>query len=90
MIWLLISMQPHISKSCLLVDTAAKIWKSLSLTYSKIRNGAQIYDIRNKIHGTKQGEMTISQFYYESCGLWQELDYYQDFQVDCTGDAVKF
>ncbi|KAG8634693.1 hypothetical protein MANES_17G072401v8 [Manihot esculenta] len=34
--------------------------------------------------------MTISQFYYELCGLWQELDYYQDFQANCTGDAVKF
>ncbi|XP_043809433.1 uncharacterized protein LOC122722509 [Manihot esculenta] len=90
MTWLLNSMQPNISKSYLLIDTAAKIWKALSLTYSKIGNDAQIYDIRNKIHGTKQGEMTISQFYSELCGLWQELDYYQDFQADCTGDTVKF
>lgn len=34
MTWLLNSMQPHISKSDLLLDTATKIWKTLSLTYS--------------------------------------------------------
>ncbi|KAG8638166.1 hypothetical protein MANES_14G014236v8 [Manihot esculenta] len=83
-------MQSHISKSYLLIDTVVKIWKVLSLTYSKIGNDAQIYDIQNKIHGTKQGEMTISQFYSELYGLWQEFDYYQDFQANCTGDAVKF
>src|SRR5262249_44784276 len=40
--------------------------------------------------GLKQGEMTISQYFSELNGLWQELDYYQDFQAICTEDAVKF
>ena len=88
--WLINSMQPHISRTYLLLDTAAKIWNAVTLTYSRVGNDAQIYEIRNKVHGLKQGEMTISQYFSELNGLWQELDYYQDFQADCTGDAVKF
>jgi hypothetical protein len=34
--------------------------------------------------------MTIAQYFAELCGLWQELDYYQDFQANCPGVAVKF
>lgn len=40
MTWLLNSMQPQISKSYLLLDTATKVWRVLSLTYSKIGNNA--------------------------------------------------
>lgn len=32
----------------------------------------------------------ISQYFSELTGLWQELDYFQDFQADCSGDAAKF
>ena len=34
--------------------------------------------------------MTIAQYFSELSSLWQELDYYQDFQASCTVDAVKF
>ena len=90
MSWLINSMQPQISKTYLLLDTAVKIWNAATLTYSRVGNDAQIFEIRNKVHGIKQGELTISQFFSELSGLWQELDYYQDFQADCTADAVKF
>lgn len=35
MTWLLNSMQPHMFKSYLLLNTPTKIWKTLSLTYCK-------------------------------------------------------
>lgn len=62
--------------------------KTLSLTYSKMGNDAQIYEVRNKIHSTKQREMSAS--FFELYGLWKELDYYRHFQANCTGSAVKF
>ena len=34
--------------------------------------------------------MTIAQYFSELSSLWQELDYYQDFQASCTTDATKF
>ncbi|KAK6918108.1 Retrotransposon Copia-like, N-terminal [Dillenia turbinata] len=75
MSWLINSMQPHIS--------------TVSLTYSQVGNDAQIYELRNKVHGTKQGEMTIAQYFAELSGLWQELDYYQEFQASRGGKYTR-
>ncbi|TYH94701.1 hypothetical protein ES332_A12G057400v1 [Gossypium tomentosum] len=90
MAWLINSIQPHISGTYLLLDNIAKIWNATSLTYSHVGNDIQIFEIQNKVHITNQGEMTISQYFSELGGLWQKLDYYQDFQAGCTRDAVKF
>ena len=90
MTWFLNTMHPRISKQYLLLDTAEKIWNSTKRTYSRKGNDAQIFEIRNKIHGTKQGELTITDYYSELSGLWQEIDYYQDLQAHCIEDAVLF
>nr|CAD1831665.1 unnamed protein product [Ananas comosus var. bracteatus] len=42
------------------------------------------------MHETKQGDATIAQYFAELSSLWQELDYYQDFQAECPDDAAKF
>jgi hypothetical protein len=63
-------MQPHIARGYLLLNTAAKIWSAASQTYSQMGNDGQIYDLRNKVHGMKQGELTIAQYFAELCGLW--------------------
>ena len=46
--------------------------------------------MRKKVHETKQGEITTAQYFFELGSLWQELDYYQDFQASYTIDAIKF
>ncbi|KAJ8749583.1 hypothetical protein K2173_026232 [Erythroxylum novogranatense] len=90
MSWLINSIKPEIARTYLLLDTATKIWKVASLTYSQIGNKAQIFYLRNKLHNTKQGDKTVSQYFAELCGLWQELDYYQDFQAKCSKDSARF
>uniref|UniRef100_A0A5B7BEA1 Uncharacterized protein n=1 Tax=Davidia involucrata TaxID=16924 RepID=A0A5B7BEA1_DAVIN len=90
MSWLLNSMQPHIGQGYLFLATAHAIWTVVAQTYSQIGNDAQVYELRNKVHETKQKDMTISAYYAELNRLWQELDYYQDFQADCASDSVKF
>lgn len=34
--------------------------------------------------------MIIAQYFTRLNTLWKKLDFYRDFQVDCTNDAVKF
>ncbi|KAB5524774.1 hypothetical protein DKX38_022523 [Salix brachista] len=36
------------------------------------------------------GGMIIAQYFTRLNTLWKKLDFYRDFQVDCTNDAVKF
>lgn len=45
-------------------------------------------EIRNKIHGTKQGELTTTDYYSELSELWQEIDYYEDLQAKSSEYAV--
>ena len=69
-------MQPQLARGYLLLDTAQKIWDATTQTYSQSGNDAQVYELRKKVHETKQGEMTIAQYFFELNSLWQELDYY--------------
>ncbi|KAA3469942.1 ankyrin repeat domain-containing protein 2b [Gossypium australe] len=41
-------MESHISKTYLLLDTAAKIWEAVALTYSKNGNDAQVFEYEIK------------------------------------------
>ncbi len=89
MSWLINSRQPHIARGDLLLDSAATIQSAVSQTYSQVENDAQVHELRNKVHGMKQGQLTVVRYYAELSGLWQELDFYQDFQASCPADAVK-
>ncbi|KAF7833046.1 ankyrin repeat domain-containing protein 2b [Senna tora] len=86
--WLINTMQFHISKQYLLLDTAEKIWTSAKRSYSSKGNDAQIYEIKTKIHGLKQEELTVNEYYSELSALWKELDYYQDVQVKYSEDIL--
>lgn len=84
MLCLINLMQHQISKTYLLLDSTTEIWSEAALIYSQVGNDAQIFEIQKKFHNTKQGEMSISQYYVD----FNEL--YQDFQETNVGDAVKF
>jgi len=37
---------------------------------------------------TKQGNMMVTEYYNTMKSFWLELDYYQDFKMQCSDDAV--
>ncbi len=59
MSWLINSMQPQIARRYLLLDSATNIWNVVSHTYSQVGNDAQVYELRNKVHGTKQVRLLL-------------------------------
>lgn len=65
------------------LHSAYKFWSAAGQTYSKVGNDTLVFEIRKKVHETKQGDMTVAQYFAELSNLWQELDYYQDFHADC-------
>lgn len=46
--------------------------------------------IRTKIHGLKQGELPITEYYSKLGRLWQELDYYHVLHAKYSKDVVLF
>ena len=88
MSWLWNSMLPKISGICMFLTMAKEIWETIRQTYSKVRDAAQIYEIKQKISTTKQGTRSVIEYYNLMKSLWQEMDYYQNLQMKCSEDAA--
>ena len=88
MSWLWNSMQPEISRTCMFLPIAKEVRESVCQTYSKVRDAAQIFDLKTKIHNTKQGTLSVTEYYNIVIGLWLELDQYQNLKMKCSTDAA--
>lgn len=63
-------MQPTISRTFLLMDTAHKIWTSATRTFSQKGNDEQAYELRKKIRGLDQKDRSLAVYYVELSSLW--------------------
>ncbi|TXG72633.1 hypothetical protein EZV62_001212 [Acer yangbiense] len=88
MAWLWNSMTPEISDTCMFLSTAKDIWDSIQQTYSKVKDAAQVYDIRTKTASTKQGNNSVTEYANTLQNLWQELDHYRCIAMKCSDDAA--
>jgi hypothetical protein len=53
-----------------------------------VKDAALIYEIKTKLSMTKQDNMMVIEYYNTMKSFWLELDYYQDFKMQCNDDAV--
>ena len=88
--WLWNSMMPEVSGPYMFLNTANEIWEAVRQTYSKVKDVALIYENKMKLSTTKQGNLSVIEYYNLIKGFWLELDYYQDFKMKCSEDAVTF
>ncbi|KAL5729782.1 hypothetical protein ACHQM5_002683 [Ranunculus cassubicifolius] len=90
MSWLINSMEPHIRRGFLFLNTAKEIWDSASQTYSQQKNIARVYQLKQKISNLRQGEMSLADYYASIRAMWEELDYYQVFVPSNTADSLEY
>ena len=69
-------------------STVKEIWENLSKTYSMKKDTATCYKIENKVFNTKQGSLSITNYYGTLNGLWIKLDQYQDLKMTSTVDST--
>ena len=81
-------MQPDVSRNYMFLSTAREIWEVAKQTYSKVQDVSVIYEVKTKISSTKQGGMTVTEYYNSMNGLWLELDQYQKIKMVCSADAA--
>ena len=81
-------MIPKISNTVIFLTTGKEIWEAVKITYSKVNDASQIYEIRTKIATTKQGTQSITEYANLLQTFWQELDHYQCIQMKCSGDVA--
>ncbi|GJY62486.1 ribonuclease H-like domain-containing protein [Tanacetum coccineum] len=60
-------------KSAYANNNAVEVWADLKETYDKL-DGSIISNLLQKIHGFKQGELTVSEYYHKLNSLWREFD----------------
>jgi hypothetical protein len=53
-----------------------------------VKDATLIYEIKTKLSMTKQGNMMVIEYYNTIKSFWLELDYYQDFKMQCSDDAM--
>jgi len=70
--WMWNSMVLEISDTCIFLRSTKEIWEAIEQTYSKAKDAAQIYDVKVKIVGAKQGSNAN-----EIKSLWMKLDHYR-------------
>ena len=76
MSWLWNAMQPEVSKNYMFLDLAKSIWDTVRQTYSKVQDVSVIFYVKTRINGTRQGSLTITEYFNKMNGLWLELDHY--------------
>ncbi|KAL5756173.1 hypothetical protein ACOSQ2_020919 [Xanthoceras sorbifolium] len=88
MTWLWNSMTPDVNDTCMFLTTAKEIWEFVQQTYSKVKDAAQVYEIRTKAMSTKQGNGSVTDYANAVQSLWQELDHYRCVRISNPADAV--
>ncbi|GAV90517.1 UBN2_3 domain-containing protein, partial [Cephalotus follicularis] len=73
MVWLINSMESHISRTYLFLQTAKAIWDAVIENYSDLENASRVFEIKNKLKDLSQGSMDITEYYNELQMLWQKL-----------------
>nr|GEX10893.1 ribonuclease H-like domain-containing protein [Tanacetum cinerariifolium] len=59
---------------CLFVSVAyCSVWAEIKEAYDKL-NGSIIFNLLQKVHSFKQGELTVSEYYHKLNSLWREFD----------------
>lgn len=70
------------------LSTTSEIWEAVRQTYSKVQDAALIYEVKIKLSTTKQGNLSVIEYYNLMKGFWLELDYYHDFKMKYSEDAA--
>ncbi|RDX84008.1 hypothetical protein CR513_35006, partial [Mucuna pruriens] len=65
------------------------IWKNLIETYSIKKDSVAYYDIESKIFNSRQGTLSITEYYGILNRLWIELDQYQGLKMSKT-DSIAY
>lgn len=70
------------------VHLTEKIYDTINQMYFKVHDAVQIYDIETKMSATKQRGQFITKYSNVLYDFWQEMDYYQCIQIECSKDIA--
>nr|GEU93973.1 ribonuclease H-like domain-containing protein [Tanacetum cinerariifolium] len=70
--WLLNSVSEDLFLGQIFSDNVVELWAKLKKTYDKL-DGSIVFNLLQKLHGFRQGELTVSEYYHKLNSLWKEF-----------------
>ncbi|KAI4297873.1 hypothetical protein L6164_037734 [Bauhinia variegata] len=70
------------------LETSKQIWEMVKKTYSKAQDVAVVYELKTRIANTKQGNLSVTEYYNLLTNLWQEMDMYRKLKVREDTQAI--
>jgi len=77
----------EVSDTCMFLKSTREIWEAVEQAYSKAKDATQIYDVKVKTVGAKQGSKSITEYANQIKSLWMKLDHYRVIKVKCSKDS---
>ena len=90
MSWLINSMINEIGENFLLYGTAKEIWDAAKETYSSSENTSELFSVESALHELCQGDSSITQYFNSLKRHWQQLDLYEGYDWQCSGDEALY
>ncbi|XP_028752063.1 uncharacterized protein LOC114711801 [Neltuma alba] len=72
--WLINATSPSLKRSFMYLPTTKDMWDAVRESYFDGEDLAHLYDLKTRIWNIKQGTRTVTDYWLELIGLWQELD----------------
>lgn len=70
------------------LSTTKEVWESIQQISSKVKDAAQIHELKIKIALAKQGNKIVTEYTNFLKGLWQEMDRYRVIEMKNNDDAA--
>lgn len=91
--WLMHSLLPAIVRSVDLIEDASEVWKDLKERFSQ-GDLLRISELQQELYMFRQGHFSVTEFFTELKGLWEELENYRPIPkcacpVKCTCLAMR-
>ena len=83
-------MEARIGRTFLFYSSAHEIWKGVQDMYSDLENTSQCFEIRSILRSTRQGTMTVTEYYNRLVDLWHNMDLFYSIPWKCSDDGNTY
>ena len=77
-------MEARIGRTFLFYSSAHEIWKGVQDMYSDLENTSHCFEIRSILRSTRQGTMTVTEYYNRLVDLWHNMDLFYSIPWKCS------
>ncbi|XP_055831009.1 uncharacterized protein LOC129900060 [Solanum dulcamara] len=87
--WIRNAVTPGLLSSIVYAGDAHKVWSDLKERFDKI-NGAHVFQLHKEIHSLTQGTMTVTEYYTQLRGLWNEFNSIMPYPWCSYAESKRF